>query len=46
VPHKRIAETARARGARRVLLTGPNDDGIMAGMIDWWSAGGVRQAPA
>jgi uroporphyrinogen-III synthase len=37
VPHARIAETARALGAARVVLTGPNDEGILAGMIDWWS---------
>jgi uroporphyrinogen-III synthase len=42
VPHARIAETARALGATRIVLTGPNDDGVLAGMIDWWSAARVR----
>lgn len=45
VPHERIAETARALGATRVLLTGPNDDGILAGMIEWWSGGGALHRP-
>lgn len=45
VPHARIAETARALGACRVLLTGPNDDGIVAGMIDWWSSGAAVRKP-
>lgn len=42
VPHERIAETARALGAMRLVLTGANDDGMLAGMIDWWS-GDERQ---
>lgn len=46
VPHARIAETARALGACRVLLTGPNDDGILAGMIGWWSSSAGRRQPA
>ncbi len=31
--------------ACRVLLTGPNDDGIVAGMIDWWSSGAAVRKP-
>lgn len=37
VPHERIAETARALGATRVVRTGPNDEGVLAAMIDWWN---------
>ena len=45
VPHERIAETARALGATRLVLTGANDDGMLTGMIDWWG-GGDRQTTA
>jgi uroporphyrinogen-III synthase len=37
VPHVRVADTARALGSTRVVLTGPNDEGVLEGMIDWWS---------
>lgn len=32
VPHRRIAETARELGLQRVVLTGPADAGIIAGL--------------
>jgi uroporphyrinogen-III synthase len=44
VPHARVAETARALGLTRVVLTGPNDEGVVAGMIDWWSEGHASRA--
>lgn len=38
VPHARIAETARALGLQRVILTGPADAGILAGLCAYnWS---------
>jgi len=46
VPHPRIAETAHALGLTQVVLTEPNDEGILKGMIDWWSAGGASRALA
>ena len=45
VPHARIAATARALGATRVVLTGPNDEGVLEGMIDWWSEGHAPRTP-
>jgi uroporphyrinogen-III synthase len=44
VPHARVAETARALGLTRVVLTGPNDEGVVEGMIDWWSEGHASRA--
>ena len=46
VPHERIAETARSLGSTRLVLTGPNDEGVVAGMIDWWSVGHAPRTPA
>ena len=37
VPHARIAEEAQRLGLRRVLPTGPGDEGLLAGMIDYFS---------
>lgn len=38
VPHARIAETCRALGLNRVILTGPADDGLLAGLKAYnWS---------
>lgn len=34
VPHARIAEQARALGFTRVILTGPADAGLLAGLIE------------
>jgi uroporphyrinogen-III synthase len=45
VPHARVAQTARALGLSQVVLTGPNDDGVVEGMIDWWSEGHASRAP-
>lgn len=45
VPHERIAETARALGATRLVHTGPNDEGVLAAMIDWWSGGDSARTP-
>ncbi|NWG32140.1 MAG: uroporphyrinogen-III synthase [Rhodocyclaceae bacterium] len=37
VPHARIAEQARALGLRHVILTGPADAGLLAGLTDYYS---------
>lgn len=37
VPHARIAEQARALGLHNVVLTGPADAGLLAGLIDYFS---------
>ncbi len=34
VPHARIAEQARALGLTRVILTGPADAGLLAGLVE------------
>lgn len=36
VPHQRIAGLARAIGCREVLLTGPGDDGLVAGLLEYF----------
>jgi uroporphyrinogen-III synthase len=38
VPHARIAEQARALGLTRVILTGPADAGLLAGLIEHLSS--------
>jgi uroporphyrinogen-III synthase len=45
VPHPRVAETAHALGSTRVVLTGPNDQGVLAGMVDWWSKSHAPSTP-
>jgi len=37
VPHARIAEQARALGLSLVILTGPADAGLLAGLSDYYS---------
>lgn len=37
VPHARIAEQARALGLHNVVLTGPADAGLLAGLTDYFS---------
>lgn len=37
VPHARIAEQARALGLHHVILTGPADAGLLAGLTDYYS---------
>jgi uroporphyrinogen-III synthase len=44
VPHERIAEAARGLGMERVILTGPGDDGLLAGLSRHFSAGIQRSA--
>ncbi len=39
VPHPRIAEVARERGLRSVVLTGPGDEGLLRGLVEWARAG-------
>lgn len=46
VPHARIAETARAAGFRRVVLTPPADAGLLAGLRAYnWSPRAVPGGP-
>lgn len=37
VPHPRIAETASALGIRKVVVTGPGDDGLLTGLSVYFS---------
>ena len=37
VPHARIAEQARALGLHEVVLTGPADAGLLAGLLEYFS---------
>lgn len=36
VPHERIATLARAIGCHEVILTGPGDDGLVAGLLEYY----------
>lgn len=36
-PHERIAAAARAAGVRTVVLTGPGDEGLVAGLSDFFA---------
>ena len=38
VPHERIAEQARSLGLHEVILTGPGDDGLVAGLTAYFGA--------
>jgi uroporphyrinogen-III synthase len=38
VPHPRIAEAARGLQVRRVIVTGPGDEGMLAGLIAYFDA--------
>lgn len=40
VPHLRIAEQAQALGLTRVFPTGPGDDGLMAGLMQYFESHG------
>jgi uroporphyrinogen-III synthase len=37
-PHPRIAETARGLGVREAVVTAPGDQGILAGLADYFRA--------
>ena len=37
-PHPRIADAARECGVRKVIVTGPGDEGLLAGLIAYFSA--------
>ncbi len=39
VPHARIEELARKQGWTRVYLTGPGDQGLLAGLAEWANQG-------
>jgi uroporphyrinogen-III synthase len=36
-PHERIAAAARALGVQTVVLTGPGDEGLVAGLADFFA---------
>ena len=36
VPHQRIAGLARALGCHEVILTGPGDDGLVTGLLEYY----------
>lgn len=36
VPHQRIAQAAAGRGFSKVVVTAPGDEGVMAGLIDYF----------
>lgn len=40
VPHARIAEQAQTLGLTRVIATGPGDDGLMAGLMQYFASDG------
>ena len=40
VPHARIAEQARTLGLAKVIPTGPGDDGLMAGLMQYFASHG------
>ena len=40
VPHARIAEQAQALGLARVIATDPGDDGLMAGLMQYFASHG------
>lgn len=44
VPHARIAEQAQALGLSRVIPTGPGDDGLMIGLVQYFASHGSRPA--
>ena len=44
VPHARIAEQAQALGLTRVVPTGPGDDGLMAGLVQYFATHGIPTA--
>lgn len=46
VPHARIAEEARLLGLRRIVPTAPGDEGLLAGLITYFSASGHGQGKA
>lgn len=40
VPHARIAEQAQTLGLRHIIPTGPGDDGLMSGLISYFTTDG------
>jgi uroporphyrinogen-III synthase len=44
VPHARIAEQARVLGLFNVIPTGPGDDGLMAGLVQYFASHGSSTA--
>jgi uroporphyrinogen-III synthase len=45
VPHVRIAEQARALGLGKVIPTDPGDDGLMAGLVQYFELNGNSGNP-
>lgn len=44
VPHQRIAELAQQSGIANVIATGPGDDGLMAGLMQYFASHGNASA--
>jgi uroporphyrinogen-III synthase len=42
VPHARIAEQAQRFGLRRIVPTGPGDDGLLGGLLEYFSSDPVH----
>ena len=40
VPHERIAEQAEHYGLKHIIPTGPGDDGLMTGLLDYFASHG------
>jgi uroporphyrinogen-III synthase len=46
VPHARIAEQAHQFGLRRIIPTGPGDDGLISGLLAYFDSDGKHSEPA
>lgn len=46
VPHARIAEQATAFGLRRIIPTGPGDEGLLTGLLNYFENDGKHGQPA
>lgn len=46
VPHARIAEQAAAFGLRRIIPTGPGDEGLISGLLNYFENDGKHGQPA
>jgi len=44
VPHARIAEQARHFGIANVITTGPGDDGLLAGLVQYFASHGITES--
>ena len=44
VPHARIAEQAQRLGIANVITTGPGDDGLLAGLVQYFASHGTTES--